>query len=111
MEQLEKIFNFLSRFPFSDTEEIFKEIPGTLREASYYISNRGRVLSLCNNDYRFLKADFSTGYKRVKINGENRLIHRLVAEAFLPNPERKEEVHHKDKNPRNNRVENLVWLT
>ena len=110
MKQLEKVLNFLQHYPFKENE-IFKEIPGTFTEASYYISNRGKVLSFCRNSFKFLKPDISTGYKRVKINKENRLIHRLVAEAFIPNPENKAEVHHKDKNPHNNRAENLMWLS
>lgn len=111
MNQLEKIINFLYKNSASDIEEILREIPGTLTEGTYFISNRGKVYSFCGNDFLILTPELSTGYERVKINGKNKLIHRLVAEAFIPNPENKAEVHHKDKNPRNNSVNNLVWLT
>lgn len=52
-------------------------------------------------------------YVALSLNGKhyNRLIHRLVAETFLDNPEQKPMVCHKDGNPENNKVENLYWGT
>ena len=88
-------------------------------EGLYQVSNYGRVKSL---NYRntgrekILKAirkDNDRLYVFLYKNGVAKQvdIHRLVAEAFLPNPEHKPDVHHKDKNPQNNNVENLIWLT
>jgi hypothetical protein len=55
------------------------------------------------------------GYLRVKLSNRKMhrkfLVHRLVAEAFLPNPENKPEVNHKDGNKADNRFFNLEWAT
>ena len=55
------------------------------------------------------------GYRLVQLckNGVVKTfrVHRLVAEAFLPNPDQLPDVHHRDHNTQNNRVENLRWVT
>ena len=51
------------------------------------------------------------GYATVKFKGKCYRVHRLVAECYIPNPERKLQVDHKDRNPANNRADNLRWAT
>lgn len=85
----------------------------------YQVSNYGRVKSLGNDKKKkekILKAGIDdTGHLFVILYkngvGKKYSVHRLVAIHFIPNPLNKKEVHHKDHNPQNNNVENLVWLT
>lgn len=55
------------------------------------------------------------GYCQIRLckrpRQETHLVHRLIAQAFLPNPENKPEVNHKDGNKKNNAVDNLEWST
>ena len=96
--------------------EIWKPIEGT--NGKYEVSNTGKVRSL-NYMRRGLISEIKPwnngGYRRVNlvIEGKktNFLVHRIVAEAFIPNPENKSEVNHIDGNKNNNCVENLEWST
>lgn len=77
----------------------------------------GRDGTCCGIKYdTCLKATYtSAGYDAYRLckNGKmyNRYIHRLVAKAFIPNPDGKPCVHHKDGSRRNNHVDNLEWVT
>lgn len=96
-------------------EEIWKDVIGY--ENYYQISNLGRVRSTWFKTPKILKQyTRKYGYKTVDLNkpGEKRKlarVHRLVATAFLPNPDNKPQVNHIDYNPSNNIVTNLEWVT
>jgi len=96
-------------------------------EGTYKVSNTGKIKSLdryidySNGKTYFYKGIFlkpqkhPAGYLQVglSLNGETNslLIHRLVAEAFIENPNNLPEVNHKDENKKNNFINNLEWCT
>lgn len=78
-------------------------------DGDYIVSNYGRVASL---RYVVLKPNYAVkGYARVRIHGKRYLVHRLVGEAFIPNPEGKPQINHIDMDKKNNHVDNLEWVT
>lgn len=104
-------------------DEIWKDVPGYI--GLYQVSNIGRVRSLPHtvrcyggkrtSPGRIRKLVDYRGYKRVHLSrGAERhipFVHRLVAEAFVPNPDNLPIINHKDENPANNRASNLEWCT
>ena len=99
-------------------DEVWKEIdylPREETESRYFVSNYGSVISLCRNKpiilQPFLCGGCGSQYYYVSIGGNDYRINRLVAQAFIPNPENKPIVHHKDHNKLNNHYSNLEWAS
>ena len=108
-----------------DMKKEWKEIKGY--EGKYIVSNYGEVISLPRLKQNNSKKQYvepkelskhissTNGYVYVLLCGKGKCknvrLHKLVAEAFIPNPEHKEQVNHIDGNKRNNCVNNLEWCT
>lgn len=107
-------------------EEIWKDIKGY--EGSYQVSNLGRVKSVGRlierngtEDFYYIKERIrkpiknNRGYLCVMLSkhclSKGFQVHRLVAQAFIPNPDNLPQVNHKDENKENNCVDNLEWCT
>ena len=88
-------------------EEEWREVAKAARVV-YYVSNKGNAKSSRGPLKILLRPN---GYPYVTIKGKKKMLSRLVAEAFIPNPEGKPFIDHIDTNPRNNCVENLRWCT
>lgn len=76
----------------------------------YEITYDGQVINK-HNGYILKGRLNSKGYLRVSIGKKLMFIHRLVAEKYIPNPEGKEQVNHKDGNKLNNCADNLEWVS
>lgn len=106
-------------------KEIWKPIKGY--EGLYEISNKGRVKSLARYykafGYRKIRieekimspVESPQGYYQIGLSKEGAKkhvqIHRLVAQAFIPNPQNLPFINHKDENKKNNCIDNLEWCT
>jgi hypothetical protein len=97
-------------------EEIYKDVEGF---PHYEVSNLGNVrhkkrkqiLKPRENKKKGTYICFEVHLADETKIQKNQKIHRLVANAFIPNPENKTEIDHIDRNPANNRVDNLRWTT
>lgn len=97
--------------------EIWKDVKGY--EGLYQVSNEGNVRSLNYNHtgtiHILSPSSHRRGYQCLNLykdgKREMKLVHRLVGEAFIDNPENLPQINHKDENPKNNKVENLEYCT
>ena len=104
--------------------EVWKEVKGY--EELYKVSNLGKVYRIGGHVKRLnhlmyipIKVmkplDNGMGYLRIKLTKGNKpkrvMLHRIIAEAFIPNPENKRCVNHIDGNKKNNLLSNLEWCT
>lgn len=96
-------------------EEIWKDIDGY--DGLYKVSNLGRIMSFHRGKTKLLSLTNKNekGYLKLTLckNGKQKTykVHRLVANAFLPNENEYNELNHKDGNKLNNCVSNLEWIT
>jgi hypothetical protein len=92
--------------------EVFKQIP---EFPNYFISNMGRLYTTKLKLVKKFIFNKGSGYYQVILTNDkirkNFSVHRLLALAFIPNPQKKREINHKDGNKTNNNLSNLEWIT
>ena len=92
-------------------EEIWKDVPGY--EGFYKVSNTGKVLSTIKNI--IMRPHKNNGYERVELHKNGKFfkffVHRLVAQAFIPNSDNKPVVDHINTIRDDNNVSNLRWVS
>lgn len=91
-------------------KEEWRDVVGA--EKFYKVSSYGNIVNKLTG--KCLKPSKSGSYNHIQLRygvNKNYLVHRLVAEAFIPNPNNLPQVNHIDENKRNNRVDNLEWCS
>jgi oligoribonuclease NrnB/cAMP/cGMP phosphodiesterase (DHH superfamily) len=108
-----EIVRLLGRYDCFGHRQIWKSVVNY--EGLYEVSNHGNVRSLHKEIKELSIANSKRGYRVVSLYKDGsatmKNVHQLVAQAFIPNPESKPCINHKDFNRLNNHVENLEWCT
>jgi len=94
-------------------EEEWRDVLGF--EELYQVSNLGKVRTIKNGEAEMSQQENRNGYMTVHLRNKGverrAMVHRLVAEAFISNPDELRDVNHKNGDKSDNRVENLEWVT
>ena len=77
----------------------------------YEITEDGEIFNIRWGKRKVKPQPNGKGYLRISVGGKMMFVHRLVAEKYVPNPENKSQVNHKDGNKLNNRADNLEWVS
>ena len=96
----------------NDLSTLTNEVWSMIAEfPDYQVSNHGRVKHIYRNGREYILRPWLDryGYPTVHIHGTTQRVHRLVTQAFIPNLWNLPEVHHRNRNRADNRVENLRW--
>ena len=106
----QRVFHFYKDRIETETDKVgLRDIYCKIYKNKYLVFENGVIFNLCSKELKGIIDN--SGYREVTIDNKQKLVHRIVAERFIPNPENKPCVNHKDGNKLNNDISNLEWCT